>query len=289
VKLTLLGTGVPIPDPARRGPSQVIDVGNELVLLDCGAGTVHRLVEAGYALGGRRGLRLPLRRVALTHLHSDHITGLPDLLWAGWVMGWWEEPPVIAGPPGTAEFIQDLLRAFRYDIRVRLASDQRGREHALTPRVEEVAEGWSTTAADWQLTAFRVDHAPVDQAFGYRLDGAGHAIVVSGDTRPSDNLIRYAYQADILVHEVYWRTGMHALLGAARSDNQTAFERRQSIAAYHTASDEVGKIAAQAEVKQLVLSHLILAGGSPEALLEDIAPDFDHPVTVGADLQSFEL
>ena len=286
MKLTLLGTGVPIPDPARRGPSQVIEVGNELVLIDCGAGALHRLLEAGYGRQDRPGLRLPLRHLALTHLHSDHITGIPDLLWAGWVMGWWEEPPVIIGPPGTVELIDDLLRAFKYDIRVRLASDQRGREQALRPRVAEVEEGWSITGTEWRLTAFRVDHEPVDQAFGYRLDAGSRAIVVSGDTRPSINLIRHAQNADILVHEVYLRAMMQSFLAAAQHD-QLLLARRQAIARYHTASDEVGKIAAEAAVKQLVLSHLIGAQ-NPAALLNDIAPDFGRPVTVGEDLQTFE-
>src|SRR3712207_3399110 len=108
MKLTLLGTGTPIPDPSRRGPSQVIEVGDALILVDCGSGVLHRLVESGYQ-------RPVLDRIAITHLHSDHITGIADLLWAGWIMRWWDTPPPIAGPPGTAAFITRLLQAFDYD------------------------------------------------------------------------------------------------------------------------------------------------------------------------------
>ena len=90
MKLTLLGTGTPIPDPARRGPSQVIEAGGELVLIDAGSGVLHRLLEAGYAAPAR--LTMPIRQIVITHLHSDHITGLADLLWTGWIMRWWEQP-----------------------------------------------------------------------------------------------------------------------------------------------------------------------------------------------------
>src|SRR5918997_1544457 len=117
MKLTLLGTGTPIPDPARRGPSQVIEVGDELVLVDAGSGVLHRLLEAGYR-------RPAIRRIALTHLHSDHITGLLDLLWAAWIEGWWAEPPPLAGPPGTAHLVAGLVGAMAYDIRVREMGDR---------------------------------------------------------------------------------------------------------------------------------------------------------------------
>jgi ribonuclease Z len=103
VKLTLLGTGTPIPDVTRKGPSQVIEAGTSLVVVDTGRGCVDRLLEAGYGAQGGRALKMPLAAIALTHLHSDHLTGLPDLLWAGWVMRWWERPPVLIGPPGTAD------------------------------------------------------------------------------------------------------------------------------------------------------------------------------------------
>src|SRR5215211_8215498 len=142
MKLTLLGTGTPIPDPARRGPSQVIEVGNELVLIDAGSGVLHRLVEAGYAAPASGRLIRPIRQIAITHLHSDHITVLADLLWTGWIMRWWDQPPPIAGPPGTAEFIRRLMDALAYDIDVR-RRDERLRTEWLIPRVDEIDEGWT--------------------------------------------------------------------------------------------------------------------------------------------------
>ena len=279
MKLTLLGTGTPIPDPARRGPSQVIEVGDELVLVDAGSGVLHRLIEAGYQ-------RPSIGRIAITHLHSDHITGIADLLWAGWIMRWWDEPPPIAGPPGTAAFIRRLVDAFGYDIGVRIKGERLKREW-LVPRVEEIEEGWHTDGDGWRLSGFRVDHEPVDEAFGFRLDADAGSIVISGDTRPSENLIRHAQGADLLVHEVYWRRGALALLQTFSDPD--ALARRATIDGYHTHSEDVGTIAARAEAKYLILSHILFRGGTPADLKADIEPAYRRPVTVGEDLQTFDL
>jgi ribonuclease Z len=286
MKLTLLGTGTPIPNPARRGPSQVIEVGNELVLIDAGSGALHRMIEAGYGPDGPGRLPRPIRRIALTHLHSDHITGLPDLLWAGWIMRWWDEPPPIAGPPGTSDFVQRLIQAFDYDIRVRLQGE-RLRLEWLVSAVEEIEESWRTQGDGWRLTAFRVDHEPVDEAFGFRLDADAGSIAVSGDTRPSENLVRQAHGVDLLVHEVYWRRGAQALREQITDPDLIA--RRQTIDGYHTHSEDVGSIASRAEAKHLVLSHILFRGGTAADLKADIEPSYRGTVTVGDDLLSFEL
>lgn len=278
MKLTLLGTGSPIPDPSRRGPSQLVESGGELTLVDCGAGALHRMLEAGYT-------RPPIRRIALTHLHSDHITGLADVLWAGWVSRWWEQAPVITGPPGTARFVERLIDAFEYDIAVRTGVE-RSRE-TLVPAVEEVEEGWSVEGSDWRLEAFRVDHMPVDQAFGYRLDSDDGSIAISGDTRYSENLISHAQDVDILVHEAYWARGMREAIETLTDAG--ALSRQKLIASYHTPSDEMGRIAAAANARHLVMSHLLLRNGTPADLVSDVEPDFKGRLTVGEDLQSFEL
>ncbi len=279
MKLTLLGTGTPIPDPRRRGPSQVIEVGDELVLVDAGSGVLHRLIEAGYS-------RPAIGRIAITHLHSDHITGIADLLWAGWIMRWWDEPPPIAGPPGTAAFVERLVHAFEYDIAVRVTGERLRREW-LVPRVEEIEEDWSTEGDGWRLRGFRVDHAPVDEAFGFRLDADAGSIVISGDTRPSENLVRHAQGADLLVHEVYWRRGALALRETIADADQLA--RRETIDGYHTNSEEVGAIATRAEAKHLILSHILFRGGTPDDLRADIEPHYRGRLTVGRDLETFTI
>jgi ribonuclease Z len=286
VKLTLLGTGTPIPDLSRRGPSQVIEAGDQLVLIDCGSGVLYRLMEAGYRREPRGPMRPPIKRIAFTHLHSDHITGLPDLLWAGWIMRWWDEPPPVAGPPGTAAFLMRLFHTFEYDINVRMKGERPRREW-LVPRVEEIEEGWTDEGDGWKLTGFRVDHEPVDQAFGFRLDAQAGSIVVSGDTCYSENLIRHAQGADVLVHEVYWKQGADAVRASLTDPDLIA--RRENIMSYHTPSTEMGRIATQAGAKQLVLSHLLFYGGTPENLRDDITPHYRGKLTVGEDLQSFEV
>jgi ribonuclease Z len=288
VKLTLLGTGTPIPDLRRRGPSQVVEVGTRLLLIDCGRGSVDQLMEAGYVQPGGRALRLPMETIALTHLHSDHITGLPDLLWAGWVMRWWERPPTLVGPPGTAAMVRHLMDAFAYDIAVREQGEGSHREE-LVPLVVEVAEGWASEGDGWRLQSFRVDHAPVDEAFGFRVDTDAGSVVISGDTRYSENLIRHAQGTDLLVHEVYSRHGMEQRRLATRHD---ARQHRlgQTIASYHTPSDQVGKVAALAEAKHLVLSHLVWGmGGGVADITADASRDFPGRLTLGADLDAFAV
>jgi ribonuclease Z len=279
MKLTLLGTGIPVPDPYRRGSSQVIESDGQLVLVDCGSGAAQRLAEAGYP-------RPALHRLVITHLHSDHITGLPDLLWGGWVGRWWDEPPVISGPVGTAHLVDRLIDAFSFDIEVRMKGERLKREW-LVPRVEEIDEGWTAEGSDWRLTVFRVDHQPVEPAFGYRMDADSSSIVISGDTNASDNLVRHAHGVDLLVHEVYWAHAMQQQNEGLTDPDLLA--RRRTITSYHTPSTEVGKVAARAEARHLVLSHILLRGGTPADLLADVRPDFPGNVTVGEDLLTFAV
>lgn len=278
MKLTLLGTGAPPPDPARRGPSEVIEIGPSALLFDCGSGVAQQLVAA--AIAGNR-----LRHIFITHLHSDHIVDLAQLLFCGWIMQWWQRPPRIAGPPGTHTFVERLLHAYEYDIDVR----QRGEGlpiEALAPAVEEVEEGWSTEGDGWRVAAFRVNHEPVDQAFGYRVEAAGASLAISGDTRPSENLIRHAQGVDLLLHEVYGREGARRRrIGVS---DPSALARWDLIDGYHTGSDEVGAVAKQADARLLVMNHVLLRGGSPEALLDDVARDYPKAV-LGEDLMSFSI
>ena len=278
MKLTLLGTGSPSPDPKRRGPSQVIECGEELILVDCGAGTLHRLVEAGYQ-------RLNLSCIAFTHLHSDHVTGLLDVLWAGWIQRRWPVAPKIYGPPGTRHFVEHLMEAMAYDIKIRVGPVLE--ERALRPEVVEFDEGWSTSGSDWQLSAFRVEHFPVDQAFGFRIDQGASSIVISGDTKACDNLAEHAQGAGILVHEVFLEQGLVQMAATAPDAEERA--RFELLKTYHTSSADVGKVAANAGANHLVLSHVLRSQGDQSAFDEDVGRDYGGKLTLGEDLMSFEV
>jgi ribonuclease Z len=278
MKLTLLGTGSPAPNPNRRGPAQIIECGDSLVLVDCGAGALHRLVEAGYG-------QLNLDCIAFTHLHSDHVTGVLDVLWAGWIQRRWDRAPKIYGPPGTKHFIDHLLEAMAYDIKVRIGPVLR--EDQLRPEVVEVEEGWRVSGSDWQLSAFRVEHLPVDQAFGFRIDQDASSVVISGDTKVCDNLVKHAEGADVLVHEIFLEQSLLDM--AAKAPDAEERARFELLRTYHTSSAEVGKVAAGAGTKHLVLSHVLRSQGDDAAFQADIAPDYRGKVTLGEDLMTFEV
>jgi ribonuclease Z len=177
------------------------------------------------------------------------------------------------------------MEAFAYDIRVRTKGDALSRS-ALVPEVVEVEEGLTVQHADWQLKAFRVEHEPVDQAFGYRVDADSGSLAISGDTRYTENLVRQASNVDLLIHEVYSRVGM-----AHRRENAATPAARavvDGIAGYHTPANDAGKAAAHAHARQLVLSHVLLGvGGSPEDILQDVATTYADQATVASDLQVF--
>ncbi|HEX5140992.1 MAG TPA: MBL fold metallo-hydrolase [Dehalococcoidia bacterium] len=278
MKLTLLGTGSPSPSTVRRGPGQVIEAGNDLILVDCGAGTLHRLVEAGYNT-------LPLTAIAFTHLHSDHVTGILDVLWAGWIQRRWQTPPVVYGPPGTRHFIDHLIEAMSYDIKVRVGPILR--RELLVPRVEEIEEDWRVSGADWRLSAFRVEHMPVDQAFGFRLDQDNSSIVISGDTKECDNLIEHAQDASLLVHEVFWSKGLEQIAATMTEPEERA--RFELLKTYHTGSAVIGNVAEGAGARQLVLSHLLRAQGDADSFAADIEPNYGGKLTLGEDLMTFEV
>ncbi len=261
MKLTLLGTGSPSPNPKRRGPAQVIDVGDSLILVDCGASALHRLVEAGHE-------RLNIGCIAFTHLHSDHVTGILDVLWCGWIQRRWTKAPTIYGPPGTKHFIDHLLEAMSYDIKVRIGPVLKPEQ--LRPDVIEVEEGWQTEGSDWRLSAFRVEHLPVDQAFGFRIDQGASSVVISGDTKASDNLAKHAQGADLLVHEIFLEQGLQQMAANARDAEERA--RFELLNTYHTSSTAVGKVASDADTKHLVLSHVLRSQGDQASYEADIAP-----------------
>lgn len=270
MRVVLLGTGCPPPNPARRGPATLVSTAAEHLLVDCGSGVAARLLQAGVRA-------FDLHRVLLTHLHSDHLIDLGHLLISRWILGQ-NAPLRLWGPVGTRRHVEKTLDLLDWDIEVRREHmEQRGRPEVT---VTEIDEGPVLTLGEVRVTAFRVEHAPVEPAFGFRFDGGGRGVVISGDTRPSDNLIRSARGADVLIHECTDATKTSWVPGCGWPTREA---KVAALAAYHTQPDQVGKVAARAGVTTLVLHHLMPGSGAAE-LSAAAARDFAGKVVVGEDL-----
>ena len=265
----LLGTGYPRPDANHAGPATAIVAGDKWFLVDAGRGTTMRV--AGTELKYEN-----LRGVFITHLHSDHTAGLPDVFITSWQFGRKTTPLPLYGPSGTKKLSDAMLRFFAYDIHIRRDVIEKHPAAGATIRTHVVREGVVYDDGDVRVTAFAVDHAPVKPAFGYRFDSGGRSIVVSGDTRPNANLIRFAKGADVLVQEAYLPEHFDKV------DNPAVAAR---LKAYHTSVEEAGEIATAAGVKTLVLTHLIPAGVE-KTFAERAAKTFRGKIVVGDDLKT---
>ena len=271
----LLGTGMPYPDHAHQGPATVVAVGERVFLFDCGTGVERQMEAAGLPVRG------PWPTVFLTHLHSDHTLGLPDLLLTSWVMG--RATPIrIYGPPGTRRMVDRILSAWDEDIHVR----ESGLEHKVPggwhADVREIQGGVVYDSAGVTVRAIPVPHGSWRWAFGYRIDAPGRSIVISGDTRPSPALEAAARGVDVLIHEVY---------PAARlvpEPRPGGADWPRYMKSFHTSDRELGALAARARPRLLVLHHIVRMGGSDDELLRGIrAGGFRGRVAIGNDLDRF--
>lgn len=245
-ELVVLGTGMPAADPDRFGPAVAVIVNGTAYLVDCGPGVVRRAAAAAQrdhvlALEGPK-----LKIVFITHLHSDHTVGYPDLILSSWVLGR-QDPLAAYGPVGLHEMTRHILEAWKKDIDVRT----HGLEKTSAPpqvQVHEIQPGVVYRDANVSVTAFLVRHGSWDQAFGYRFDTPDRSIVISGDTSPSDSVVKACNGCDLLLHEMY----DDSVIKAAE---QHKVPSREYFAAFHTSAKELAKIASDARPKLLVLYH----------------------------------
>ena len=279
IEITLLGTGSPIPDPNRAGPSTLLRAGGQTFLVDCGRGVLQRAAAAGTGAAG-------LSALLLTHLHSDHIADLGDVIISRWVTTFTPDPaplPII-GPPGTAKVVEATLAAFGFDIGYRIAhhDDLTGPPPV---QVSEYTEGtvWEAgTAADAvRIRVAPTDHRPVTPTIGFRVEHAGAAVVLAGDTVPCAGLDALAAGADALVHTVI------------RKDliEQLPQQRLRDICDYHSSVGEAAATARRAGVRTLVLTHYVpaIAPGQEEQWRALAAAEFDGTIELGDDLHRVEV
>jgi ribonuclease Z len=273
-QIVLLGTGTPNPDPARSGPAVAVVVEGTPYLVDAGPGVVRRAAAAHQA--GVPGLAVDrLSRVFLTHLHSDHTAGLPDLLLTPWVMGR-RAPLAVYGPPGVEPMMEHLLAAYREDVRERLEGPELANATGWHARAETIEPGLVYEDERVTVDAFPVDHGSWP-AFGYRFRTPDRTIVISGDTAaPQQNLAAYR-GCDVLIHEVQSSVGL-----ARRSPAW-----RRYHAAYHTSAHELAEAASQVRPGLLILYHQLFHGVSEGALLQEVRQGYDGPVVAGRDLEVY--
>ncbi|WP_373141008.1 Rv2407 family type 3 sulfatase [Mycobacterium marinum] len=275
IEITLLGTGSPIPDPDRAGPSTLVRAGGQVFLVDCGRGVLQRAAAVGVGAAG-------LSAVLLTHLHSDHIAELGDVLITSWVTNFAADPaPLqVIGPPGTAETVEAMLKAFGRDIGYRIA------HHAdlNAPPPIEVHEYTDGTVWDRDGVAIRVaptDHRPVAPTIGFRVEFDGASVVLAGDTVPCPSLDELAAGAGALVHTVI------------RKDIVTNFpqQRVKDICDYHSSVQEAAATAARAGVGTLVMTHYVPAiiAGQEDQWRALAATEFGGRIELGNDLHRVEV
>ncbi len=275
IEVILLGTGSPIPDPNRAGPSTLVRAGGQVFLVDCGRGVLQRAAAVGVGAAG-------LSALLLTHLHSDHIADLGDLLITRWVTTFAPDPeplPII-GPPGTAETVEATLKAFGRDIGYRIA------HHAdlTAPPAVEVHEYTEGTVWDRDGVTIRVgptDHRPVAPTIGFRIESAAASVVLAGDTVPCASLDELAAGAGALVHTVI------------RKDIVTHIpqQRIKDICDYHSSVEQAAATAARAGVDTLVMTHYVppLAPGQEEQWRALAASAFSGNIELGDDLHRVEV
>jgi ribonuclease Z len=277
-QLILLGTGTPNADPERSGSSLAIVVGNNSYIVDFGPGVVRRASALSKQWGGKiEALNANNLKLAfLTHLHSDHTAGYADLILTPWVLGR-NIPLEVYGPKGLTQMTEDLLEAYRSDISYRLDGLEPANALGWQVNTHEITEGVVFQDDLIEVTAFKINHGSWDNAFGYRFVTTDKTIVISGDTRPSQNLIRYSEGADILVHEVYSQAGF---------DKKTEVWKKYH-ASHHTSTFELGEIAKKTKPGLLVLHHILFWGATEEELLDEIAQIYDGLVSVGSDMMIY--
>lgn len=274
IKVTLLGTGSPAPDITRFGPSTLVEAGGQKYLFDAGRGAMQRLNQVKARWQDVQG-------VFLTHLHSDHVVGFPDLWLTGWLVGPGRNIPLpVRGPRGTVKMMSLLAQAFDYDLRIRPYVDRAVPEGAVI-LAEDIGEGVALEKDGVKITAFEVDHAPVHPAFGYRIDYGGRSVVLSGDTRISENLIRYGKGVDLLVHEV--------IAPDAIERAGTPPERAKTIASQHVTPEQAGEVFSRTMPRLAVYSHIILPSATEQDVLPQTRKTYAGPLELGEDLMVIEV
>jgi ribonuclease Z len=272
--LVMLGTGMPRPDPECFGPATAVVHDGRVFLFDAGAGVMRRMAAAGLSIRGPEA-------AFVTHLHSDHTLGYPDLILTTWTMG--RRTPLQAyGPAGLKKMTRHILAAWKEDIQVRIEGLERQTKKGYRVDVHEFDAGLVYDVDGVRVTAIPVQHGCWKQAYGFRIDTPDRSIVISGDTRPTSAILEAARGVDVLVHEVYPVSQLHPELRAG-GEAWPSYMRE-----FHTSDLELGVLAAEARPGLLVLHHIVRHGSDDDELLASIrVGGFKGKVVVAKDLDRY--
>jgi ribonuclease Z len=271
LEITLLGTGSPKPDVQRFGPSTVIEAGGHFFLFDVGRGASIRLQQSDIPIQ-------KINHVFLTHLHSDHLGGFSDLWLTSWI--WQRQQPLqVYGPKGTSKFAEYTYKAHIQDINFRAENTGLSKQ-AVELDAKEIHDNEVVYDQDGvRVIAFLVDHKVVTPAFGYRLEYGNRAVVISGDTTYSQNLIKHAQGVDVLIHEI-------AMTNQSLLDQNI---KLQKVMSYHTTPMQAAQVFGETKPRLAVYNHVLLFGVEEGEVIERTHKDYRGKVVMGRDLMKIKV
>ena len=270
MQLTLLGTGCPKVDHKRYGPSNLVSSKKVKILVDCGSGVTQRLEKIKVSTAN-------IEALVLTHLHSDHVVDFYQLIISSW-HSYRKKPWKIYGPKGTKKFLEKIMRAWKDERNLRIQYEVRSSIDAFKLDITEFKEYGKIKIKDITLEYFRVDHFPVKHAYGFNFFNSNKKLTISGDTKPCENLMKYAQNTDVLLHEVF-------IEGEIQSINKMRTSQTlHNVKSYHTISTMVGKVASLTNCKKLVLTHFVPTQFNKKKLKSVVRKDFGKNPIIGEDL-----
>ena len=275
MELTLLGTGCPSVDHKRLGPSNLVSTKTAKILVDCGSGITQRLHELKVSSAN-------IDALLFTHLHSDHAVDLYQLIISSW-HSYRIKPWKIYGPKGTKKFVNKIMDAWADERKLRISYEARASVKAFDIDVVEFKSLGNLKIKDIKIKYFEVDHKPVKYAYGFSFTNKNKKLTISGDTKPCENLMKYAQKSDVLLHEVF-------IEGEIKEINKMRTQKTlHNVQSYHTTSSEVGKVAFIAQVKNLVLTHFVPTRFNKRNLKKVVKKDFGKDPIIGEDLMIIKI
>ena len=275
MELTLLGTGCPKVDFKRFGPANLITTDKCKVLVDCGSGVTQRLDEINISTA-------KIDALLLTHLHSDHVIDIYQLIISSW-HSYKVTPWKIFGPKGTKKFVKKIMDAWKDERSQRIKYEARSSAAAFKTNIKEFKSNGKINIKDLSINYFEVDHKPVKYAYGFNFFHNKKKLTISGDTRPCENIMKFAQKSDVLLHEVF-------IDGELKNTNKMRTQKTlHNVRDYHTPSSVVGKIAKISRCKKLVLTHLVPTKFDENKLKKIVKDDFGKNPIIGHDLLKIKI